>query len=716
MNRVASTVIASLLLLAGCHSHYRGPVDSTLPTASITFPSMKSFTSAATTRLTGTAADSGGIRSVRINGQDAISTDGFATWSIDVPLTNGDNVLTVVVTDNAGNVANAAATTTIERRAEFQNASGGELNAAGDRMYFVDSVGKSIRMLTLSDGAVVDVADLSRFATTPIAPLDLALDLANNRIYLGVRENSGSGAATIGIWAYNTQDHTWSAFSDAQTANGGPALSNPTDLVLDAQAQKLYVLDWSNGVYAIDTATGVRTLLSSNTVPSAVNPLFVEPMDAVLDAANNRLLVIDRGSDALFAVDLASGARTLISQAGAQAGPDFSYPLSMVYSPVDNKAYVFDGSVAVQGGTALLGVDLATGNRSIAQSQADLPTNSPTDLQHADVRDMVLAGQDIIAIDTQYSAATRVTFSPNQRTRVSNNSFPRNRDQQPSYDTVLANGKVYRATANAQLLETDGNGVERTVAGATVPGSAALTAYRLAIDAVNNVAYAVTYTAGFGSVSRVNLANGTITMVTDGSVTSGGGTLGWISDLVLDATGSKLYALTSDGVVEITIATGARQVAASPPGNDPAGLLSPSQFALDTTGNRLIIGCAGKTSLIALDLATGIYSEFSDSGASGAPFTAVEGVAVDGDGSIWAIDAFQKLVHVDRTTGARTPVSATTGSGTGYGSGSVLYPVWYRLQRVGGGLFIQDAGMNLLQVEPASGTRVAVATGLPGSN
>ena len=708
-----SLVALSALLLAACGSD--DPKDVTLPSAAVTFPATKAYTTAATSRLVGTASDDAGpVSAVTVNGQPVTTTDNFATWSIDVTLAQGVNTFTVAVTDAAGNVATAAATASIERRADIENIAGLEADAAGEKLYFVDVGGRAIRMLTLADRSIVDVADISQFFNGA-APLDLALDLANNRIFLGVRANSGTGS-TIGVWAYNTQARTWSAFSDAQTpANGGPALTNPTDLVLDSSRQRLYVVDWVGGVYSINLANGQRTVLSSNTVPSTANALFSEPMDAALDSTGGRLLVLDRATDALFSVDLTSGARTVISRTGSQTGPSIGFPLALSFSAQNNVAYTWDGSMGVGDGRGVMRIDLATGARTALMTNADLPAASPISLYQYDVRGMALVGNDLIGIDNSAQAATRMTPGTAVRTLVSSNAFPRSTPIRSAYDTVFAGGKTYLSAPSGEIIEIAANGTERVVAGAGVTGSSAIQAYVMALDAAAQVIYAATYVNGVGQVYRVNVTNGAVTLVNDGAAAPGGTTLGYVNDMVLDAAAGKLYVASTNDVIEvITLSTGARTRLSV--ANPSVPLQNVTQLALDTRGNRLLVSDNAAASLIAVDLTSGAHSAFSDAGSSGPAFTFTSGVTVDSDGAIWTVGDAIRLLRIDRATGARTQVSATVGNGSDAGSGMLVSGFWTGLAVDGGALLIHDTAGAVLQVDRSTGARVAVARGSSGDN
>jgi hypothetical protein len=92
-----------------------------------------------------------------------------------------------------------------------------------------------------------------------------------------------------------------------------------------------------------------------------VGPNFDFPNDLKLDAAGNRVFVVNRGSrEDLMVVDLTSGDRTIISGAGVGSGQSF---LVLYYVKIDlanDRVFIFDLAV-----TGVLVVDLSTGERAV---------------------------------------------------------------------------------------------------------------------------------------------------------------------------------------------------------------------------------------------------------------------------------------------------------------------------------------------------------------
>ena len=72
--------------------------DSTPPALAVTSPATAS---GASHLLTGMASDANGVLSIIINGEPAITADGYAYWSFPSALRNGMNTFTIIVSDNA---------------------------------------------------------------------------------------------------------------------------------------------------------------------------------------------------------------------------------------------------------------------------------------------------------------------------------------------------------------------------------------------------------------------------------------------------------------------------------------------------------------------------------------------------------------------------------------------------------------------------------------
>ena len=129
----------------------------------------------------------------------------------------------------------------------------------------------------------------------------------------------------------------------------------------------LYVTDASaNAVVRVDPVTGLRTVVSSNSVGGG--PGFVSP-SAISVQSNGDLLVADESLSALFEVDAATGYRTIVSGCSDAScssliggGSAFANPRDITLD-ASGDALLLDTAL-----NAVFRVDTATGNRSVVSS------------------------------------------------------------------------------------------------------------------------------------------------------------------------------------------------------------------------------------------------------------------------------------------------------------------------------------------------------------
>ncbi len=142
----------------------------------------------------------------------------------------------------------------------------------------------------------------------------------------------------------------------------GVALNNAHSIFLNRVESKVYIADAAEeAIFEVDLATGNRTIISDSTTGIGVD--FDYPCYIVLNAAEDKAYVADSGSSvkAIFEVDLATGNRTIISDAMTGSGPNLSNPKSITLNALESKAYVVDSLFQ----DILFEIDLSTGNRTI---------------------------------------------------------------------------------------------------------------------------------------------------------------------------------------------------------------------------------------------------------------------------------------------------------------------------------------------------------------
>ncbi len=143
----------------------------------------------------------------------------------------------------------------------------------------------------------------------------------------------------------------------------GVAIDYTRDLALDDINSRLLVVDAAGRrIVAVDLATGVRTVLSSETIPSAENS-FEYPEMIAIDVANNRALVTDNGIGAIVAVDLSTGARTIFSTALPRIAGTPSDQAAIAVDATNNRLLAWNRE-----SRELLGIDLTSGLETLIAS------------------------------------------------------------------------------------------------------------------------------------------------------------------------------------------------------------------------------------------------------------------------------------------------------------------------------------------------------------
>lgn len=190
----------------------------------------------------------------------------------------------------------------------------------------------------------------------------ITLDNANRRILVVDIELEA-------LVAVNPKTGDRTILSD--TLNGsGPELALPLSVTLDESNNRVLVADADNlraslnRLIAIDLTSGNRTIVSD--ADTGGGPDFAFPGSITLDRENNRALVVDYETTALIGVDLTNGDRTTISDASTGAGPDLIAPRTVTLDSTKNRVLIGHNEF---GAAALFAVNLTTGKRTIVSDR-----------------------------------------------------------------------------------------------------------------------------------------------------------------------------------------------------------------------------------------------------------------------------------------------------------------------------------------------------------
>ena len=144
-------------------------------------------------------------------------------------------------------------------------------------------------------------------------------------------------------------------------------LRAPSSVTLEAGGTHALVLDRGNAaILRVALATGARTVVSGRGIPNAQNEL-ANAMAMSVDLATGRAYVLGRAPDAIYSVDLATGARTVLSNATTPNAVDmFPNPITMAIDSANNRLLVTDQGPPGPGSNhAIYTVSLANGARAI---------------------------------------------------------------------------------------------------------------------------------------------------------------------------------------------------------------------------------------------------------------------------------------------------------------------------------------------------------------
>jgi len=291
------------------------------PVVTILSPADQSSVSARKIIVSGTAADSDGVAYISVqstNGSTyyATSTDGFATWQVNINLVTGSNVITVLSADSLNNQNPVAAEITITN------------------------------MLTVLEN-----------------PEAIESDIANLRLLVADR----SLRALIAIdFATGLTD----VLSDENTPDATILFSDPAKLVVNSTGTTAWLLDRDySDIVQVDLTTGLRTLLT-DTVETTSPISLSQATDLVLDEVNSRILLVmgEEETTQIVSLDLTSGARTILSDANIpNSDTGFGLPRSLALDTISNRLFVLQRNTTdpARRGNAMLAVDPTTGLREL---------------------------------------------------------------------------------------------------------------------------------------------------------------------------------------------------------------------------------------------------------------------------------------------------------------------------------------------------------------
>lgn len=354
--------IAALLLalsLFACVKETANSTSTTTISATILFPPNVSCTDAHWITVRGVG--SGNFESLEVAGVGASSSDGFLTWTANVPIDNDLNTFTVV-----GFRAGHAPDFNLDSISITKDP------LAGARIHEICLSTQWGYMYAFAENPDLGTPPAERYAV-------LSIDPANGRTQVVSGWGVGSGpvlspniraiaasADQAAVFLMDTASDSVikvdkvtghrSTFSSPSIGDG-PVLQRAKAVCISDQNESVYILDdLLDSVIAVSLVSADRTLISSEERGSG--PSLEGARDISFDVNRGKLIVSSTVQDGILQVDLHTGSRTLVAGVGLGEGPPLPNITHLNYNPNEDELFGYEKS-----NSSLLSIDIETGSR-----------------------------------------------------------------------------------------------------------------------------------------------------------------------------------------------------------------------------------------------------------------------------------------------------------------------------------------------------------------
>ncbi len=696
--------------------------DTQAPTAVITFPPAISLTESESITVRGTASDNvSGVTAVYVNGEIANTTDGFANWSLPVILSSGENILTLSTLDAELNENNSATQASIVvKDGELNEPSVITLDSANNRILLISVDTNELLAIDMTSKAVTVLSDSSGsidFDETN----GIALDASNNRVLV------------VGGLRYITEVDLSTGERTAFTESKEIPLDNATGIVIDGTNNRILVTDGDESrIVAVDLDSQAVSVLSDGDTANSIQN-FIELSGIVLDSTNNRALVTDRDDEGylvLLAVDLTSGARTLISDNSSQGATSITHAWGIVLDSESNRTLAV--SYYEEGPAAIVAIDITTGNQTVLSGEV----NAGSTISFVDPLGITLDKDNNRALltDSELNVVIAMDLTTGARTSFFSNETPNANHLFDGPERIILDANNNRALVTdsdlGAVLAIDLNTGERTVLSnnQTDDGFNKQSFPKaMTLDATNN---RVLVTASLsdleeGLVARavisdnaligIDLTTGHRTIISDNNTPDGGEALVTPLGVTLDSNNNRVLILdggSTNTLVAVDLTTGIRSVFSDNTIPDDENTFSkPSNITLDSANNRALV-TSTNIGILAVDLDLGTRTVISDDtippdGTN--ELGTVNAITIDSaNNRALVVDSYLRAVlAVDLTTGARTILSDNTAPND---KNIFFYPAGLAMDTINNRLLVLDTNAQaVIAVDLESGQRVILS-------
>lgn len=219
-------------------------------------------------------------------------------------------------------------------------------------------------------------------------------DPASQRVYF--LDDRYQGVLTTDVNSQLTSIISTSLKGQGYIGTFGNKQRAPTRVIINTDETIAYISEISfDSIYQVDLTSGDKTLLSNN---------FSNPSGIYLNNAEDTLYIVDSSNDNLVSMNIATREITVISSDIIGSGPTFNDPVGVVLNSDETIAYVSDA-----GANAVYEVDLSTGARSEITGTGQLLVN-PGDI------DIDANDNKIYVAESMYNDIVEIDISTGNRT------------------------------------------------------------------------------------------------------------------------------------------------------------------------------------------------------------------------------------------------------------------------------------------------------------
>ncbi len=397
-------------------------------------------------------------------------------------------------------------------------------------------------------------------------------------------------------------------------------LIDPKQVALDINNNRAYVVDDSlDAILAVDLVTGVRTIVSDATHGSGIN--FKSPMGIALDT-NGDVYVTDNDWKALIKVDLKNtetlGNRDIVSGGIGTikgTGPLLANPVSVAIE--GGNAYVVD-----RGLKALILSNLSNGNRTVASGCPNSITACPGLGSRGSGADFEIPFGLVLNIDGSNNRAFVTDIGRDELIEVNLNGGSGDRTTKAGgfnnplgIALDLVNNRVLVANSGDKKIlavDLDGGAVTAFSDGSTGSGTPFIKPLGLALDPIKNRLFVTD--DGLDALFALELANGDRSIISDSATGTATNFFGQLSGIALDLPGNRAFVVDNGlkGLLSVDLLNGDRAIISNlnngsgTNGDENNFFVTPRGIALDLTNRLAYVIDEGLDALLSVNLAEGV--------------------------------------------------------------------------------------------------------------